>query len=214
MLDTPERAEQSHQEHLQILAALEQGGVEAVAAATEIHIANGFAGIARRLSETIGTSSTRMNSMPTETGVSLARPDRRVHAARAVWWTEHVCGYSTVRGGTGRQGQDAPCAIDHRLVEHLAVQDADIAVANGAEDPLCVGNLLRAGGEPSDNASRSASNHAVCGALTRTIVNGFVASHSAVAVRALCLRSGPAACKSMMMASAPLSRAFSNRSGR
>lgn len=49
MLNTPERVRQSHQEHLEILRAVEAVDVEAVAAATESHVAQGFDAIARRL---------------------------------------------------------------------------------------------------------------------------------------------------------------------
>jgi len=52
MLNTPKRAKQSHAEHLAILHAVESGQVDAVAEATETHIAQGFDAIARRLTET------------------------------------------------------------------------------------------------------------------------------------------------------------------
>lgn len=51
MLGTPERAEQSHREHLAILKAVEQRDAQAAAEATEAHIAGGFAALARRLTE-------------------------------------------------------------------------------------------------------------------------------------------------------------------
>lgn len=51
MLDSPERTQQSHGEHLEILHALDLGDVERVAAATEAHIAEGFKCIALRLSD-------------------------------------------------------------------------------------------------------------------------------------------------------------------
>lgn len=49
LLGTPERAEQSHQEHLAILEAVERRDVHEAAEATEAHIAGGFAALARRL---------------------------------------------------------------------------------------------------------------------------------------------------------------------
>jgi DNA-binding GntR family transcriptional regulator len=49
MLDSPQRAEQSHQEHLAILAAVEDGDPDRVAAATELHLRNGFHAILTRL---------------------------------------------------------------------------------------------------------------------------------------------------------------------
>jgi DNA-binding GntR family transcriptional regulator len=50
MLNSPERGLQSHREHEAILAAVEAEDADAVAAATELHIAAGFAGIARSAS--------------------------------------------------------------------------------------------------------------------------------------------------------------------
>ena len=49
MLDSDARAAASHREHLDLLAALETGDPEAVAAATERHLSNGFAAIRRQL---------------------------------------------------------------------------------------------------------------------------------------------------------------------
>jgi DNA-binding GntR family transcriptional regulator len=48
-LSTVERARRSHQEHIAILEALESGDVDAVAAATEAHISQGFDTMARSL---------------------------------------------------------------------------------------------------------------------------------------------------------------------
>ena len=45
LLHAPSRALQSHEEHLAILAAVEQGDVERVAQATELHLRNGYAAI-------------------------------------------------------------------------------------------------------------------------------------------------------------------------
>lgn len=49
MLDTPHRAEQSHSEHLTIMEAVEDGDPDDVAAATELHLHNGFSAILLRL---------------------------------------------------------------------------------------------------------------------------------------------------------------------
>jgi DNA-binding GntR family transcriptional regulator len=49
MLDSDTRSAASHQEHLDMLAALEAGDPEAVAAATERHLRNGFAAILLQL---------------------------------------------------------------------------------------------------------------------------------------------------------------------
>lgn len=49
MLDSDARAAASHREHLDLLAALETGDPDAVAAATERHLSNGFAAIRRQL---------------------------------------------------------------------------------------------------------------------------------------------------------------------
>ena len=49
MLDSDDRAAASHREHLDLLAALETGDPDAVAAATERHLSNGFAAIRRQL---------------------------------------------------------------------------------------------------------------------------------------------------------------------
>ena len=49
MLDSQERAAQSHTEHLAILAAAEDGDPEQVAVATELHLRNGFSSILCRL---------------------------------------------------------------------------------------------------------------------------------------------------------------------
>jgi DNA-binding GntR family transcriptional regulator len=49
MLDSEARAAASHREHLDLLAALEAGDPDAVAAATERHLSNGFAAIRRQL---------------------------------------------------------------------------------------------------------------------------------------------------------------------
>ena len=54
LLGSPERTAQSHQEHLTILKAVESGDLDAVAEATEAHIAAGFAGIAQRLADEDG----------------------------------------------------------------------------------------------------------------------------------------------------------------
>lgn len=48
-LDTPERGRDSHEEHLAILAAVEDGDPDRVAAATEAHLCNGYASIRRLL---------------------------------------------------------------------------------------------------------------------------------------------------------------------
>jgi DNA-binding GntR family transcriptional regulator len=42
MLNTPERIRQSHLEHVAIVEALESRDIDAVAEATEAHIATGF----------------------------------------------------------------------------------------------------------------------------------------------------------------------------
>jgi DNA-binding GntR family transcriptional regulator len=49
MLDSAQRAEQSHREHLAILAAVEGGDPDRVAAATELHLRNGFSAILSQL---------------------------------------------------------------------------------------------------------------------------------------------------------------------
>jgi DNA-binding GntR family transcriptional regulator len=49
MLDSDERATASHREHRALLAAVETGDPDAVAAATERHIGNGFSAIRRQL---------------------------------------------------------------------------------------------------------------------------------------------------------------------
>jgi DNA-binding GntR family transcriptional regulator len=49
MLDAQPRAEQSHQEHLVILAAVEDGDPDRVTAATELHLRNGFSAILSQL---------------------------------------------------------------------------------------------------------------------------------------------------------------------
>lgn len=49
MLASPERAEASHREHLEILRAVEEGDPDAVAAATELHLRNGFSSILEKL---------------------------------------------------------------------------------------------------------------------------------------------------------------------
>lgn len=49
MLNTPERARQSHLEHVEIVDAIAAGDIDGAAAATERHIAQGFDAIARRL---------------------------------------------------------------------------------------------------------------------------------------------------------------------
>ncbi len=49
MLDSAERAAQSHEEHLAILSAAEDGDPDRVAAATEMHLRNGFSTILSRL---------------------------------------------------------------------------------------------------------------------------------------------------------------------
>lgn len=49
MLDSQPRAEQSHEEHLAMLAAVEEGDPDRVAAATELHLRNGFSAILTRL---------------------------------------------------------------------------------------------------------------------------------------------------------------------
>lgn len=49
MLASRERAEASHREHLAILAAVEEGDPDAVAAATELHLRNGFSAILEKL---------------------------------------------------------------------------------------------------------------------------------------------------------------------
>lgn len=49
LLDTPERAEDSHREHLDIMAAVEDGDLDRVGAATEAHLRNGFSAIRQRL---------------------------------------------------------------------------------------------------------------------------------------------------------------------
>ncbi|WP_346140251.1 GntR family transcriptional regulator [Kutzneria viridogrisea] len=49
MLDSEERLAASHQEHLEIIDALDSGDVDAVAEATERHIWHGFAAITERL---------------------------------------------------------------------------------------------------------------------------------------------------------------------
>lgn len=54
MLDSQPRAEQSHQEHLEILAAVEEGDTDRVAAATELHLRNGFSAILERLTGSPG----------------------------------------------------------------------------------------------------------------------------------------------------------------
>jgi DNA-binding GntR family transcriptional regulator len=51
MLSSPERTNESHAEHVAIVEAVEAGDVDATAAATEHHIAQGFAAIAHRLAE-------------------------------------------------------------------------------------------------------------------------------------------------------------------
>ena len=53
-LDSPERAAQSHEEHLTILSAVEEGDLERVAAATELHIRNGLSAILSRLGGSSG----------------------------------------------------------------------------------------------------------------------------------------------------------------
>lgn len=53
LLDTSDRTAESQQEHIDILAAVRSGDLEAVAATTELHIQKGFAGIAHRLSDRV-----------------------------------------------------------------------------------------------------------------------------------------------------------------
>jgi DNA-binding GntR family transcriptional regulator len=54
MLGSPDRAPASHREHLAILAGLEKGDPDEVAAATELHLRNGFAAILRHLTGSDG----------------------------------------------------------------------------------------------------------------------------------------------------------------
>jgi DNA-binding GntR family transcriptional regulator len=54
MLDSDARAAASHREHLDLLAALETGDPDAVAAATERHLSNGFAAIRQQLTSAEG----------------------------------------------------------------------------------------------------------------------------------------------------------------
>jgi DNA-binding GntR family transcriptional regulator len=54
MLDSPTRIAASHDEHLAILAAVEEGDPDAVAAATEVHLRNGFGAILLHLTGSEG----------------------------------------------------------------------------------------------------------------------------------------------------------------
>jgi len=54
MLDSADRAAQSHAEHLAILTAVEDGDPDRVAAATEMHLRNGFSAIRSRLAGSPG----------------------------------------------------------------------------------------------------------------------------------------------------------------
>jgi DNA-binding GntR family transcriptional regulator len=54
MLDSAPRAAQSHEEHLAILAAVEHGDPDRVAAVTELHLSNGFSAILERLTGSPG----------------------------------------------------------------------------------------------------------------------------------------------------------------
>jgi DNA-binding GntR family transcriptional regulator len=54
MLDSAERAQASHPEHLTILEGLDNGDPDRVAAATELHLRNGFAAILRHLTGSEG----------------------------------------------------------------------------------------------------------------------------------------------------------------
>ena len=47
--DSAERRAQSHEEHLAILSAVEEGDCDRVAVATETHLRNGFSAILSRL---------------------------------------------------------------------------------------------------------------------------------------------------------------------
>jgi DNA-binding GntR family transcriptional regulator len=61
MLDSDDRAAASHQEHLDLLAALETGDPDAAAAATEHHLSNGFAAIRRQLTGGEGPDPFRLD---------------------------------------------------------------------------------------------------------------------------------------------------------
>ena len=62
MLDSPHRTEESHQEHLAILAAMEHGDPDRVGQATEIHLRNGFSAILHQLTGRSGPDPFDMNA--------------------------------------------------------------------------------------------------------------------------------------------------------
>ncbi|MEJ2861746.1 GntR family transcriptional regulator [Actinomycetospora flava] len=54
MLGSPRRSEESHREHLEILAAVEDGDAERAGAATEVHLRHGFSAILEQLTGRAG----------------------------------------------------------------------------------------------------------------------------------------------------------------
>lgn len=61
-LDSPGRGEESHREHLAILEAVEDGDPDRVAAATELHLRNGFSTILRQLAGRSGPDPFDINA--------------------------------------------------------------------------------------------------------------------------------------------------------